>query len=62
MASVVSVNISKKKGTIKHPVESIQLRIGLGIEGDAHAGDWHRQVSLLDLSSFNKMTTKATVG
>ena len=61
MASVVSVNISKKKGTIKHPVESIQLRIGLGIEEDAHAGDWHRQVSLLDLSSFNKMTTKATV-
>lgn len=61
MASVVSVNISKKKGTIKHPVESIQLRIGLGIEEDAHAGDWHRQVSLLDLSSFNKMTTKASV-
>lgn len=61
MASIVSVNISKKKGTIKHPVESIQLRIGLGIEEDAHAGDWHRQVSLLDLSSFNKMTTKATV-
>lgn len=61
MASIVSVNISEKKGTIKHPVESIQLRIGLGIEGDAHAGDWHRQVSLLDLSSFDKMTTKATV-
>ena len=61
MASIVSVNISEKKGTIKHPVESIQLRIGLGIEGDAHAGDWHRQVSLLDLSSFDKMSTKATV-
>lgn len=61
MASIVSVNISEKKGTIKHPVETIQLRIGLGIEGDAHAGDWHRQVSLLDLSSFDKMSTKATV-
>ncbi len=61
MASIVSVNISEKKGTIKHPVESIQLRIGLGIEGDAHAGDWHRQVSLLDLSSFDKMSNKATV-
>lgn len=61
MAKVVSVNISEKKGTIKHPVEKIDLKIGLGIEGDAHAGDWHRQVSLLDLSSFDKMHNNASV-
>jgi len=61
MAKVVSVNISEKKGTIKHPVEYIDLKVGLGIVGDAHAGDWHRQVSLLDLSSFDKMHNNASV-
>lgn len=61
MGKVVSVNISEKKGTIKHPVEQIELRKGFGIEGDAHAGDWHRQVSLLDLSSFDKMHNNASV-
>jgi len=61
MGKVVSVNISEKKGTIKHPVELIALKIGYGIEGDAHAGDWHRQVSLLDLSSFEKMHNRAHV-
>ena len=58
---VVSVNISEKKGTIKHQVEKIDLKVGLGIEGDAHAGDWHRQISLLDLSSFDKMHNNASV-
>lgn len=61
MGKVVSVNISEKKGTIKHPVEQIELRKGFGIEGDAHARDWHRQVSLLDLSSFDKMHNNASV-
>ena len=61
MGKVVSVNISEKKRTIKHPVEQIELRKGFGIEGDAHAGDWHRQVSLLDLSSFDKMHNNASV-
>lgn len=61
MAKVVSVNISEKKGTIKLPVEKIDLKVGLGIEGDAHAGDWHRQISLLDLSSFDKMHNNASV-
>ena len=43
---VISVNISEKKGTIKHPVEEITIT-GTGVMEDAHAGDWHRQVSLL---------------
>lgn len=50
---ILSVNISEKKGTPKHPVESIKLN-SLGIVGDAHAGDWHRQVSLLGTESFQK--------
>ena len=44
--TVVSVNISEKKGTIKVPVPQIELN-ELGVANDAHAGDWHRQVSLL---------------
>ena len=44
MAQVVSVCISEKKGTKKHPVAEISLRPHHGIVGDAHAGDWHRQV------------------
>lgn len=58
MAKVVSVNISTKTGVIKEPVESATLKVNHGIEGDAHAGDWHRQVSLLDQESVNKMVAK----
>ncbi len=50
---VISVNISKEKGTIKRPVERIDLT-GNGIEDDAHAGDWNRQVSLLARESFER--------
>jgi len=45
-ACVLSVNISEEKGTIKHPVPMITLN-ERGIEQDAHAGGWHRQISLL---------------
>jgi molybdopterin adenylyltransferase len=43
---VVSVNVSDEQGTAKRPVEQIAVN-DLGIVGDAHAGAWHRQVSLL---------------
>lgn len=55
MAQVVSVCISEKKGTKKHPVAKISLRPHHGIVGDAHAGDWHRQVSLLANESVDRM-------
>ena len=55
MARVVSVNISEKKGTPKHEVPEIQLKLRHGIVGDAHAGDWHRQISLLAEESIDKM-------
>ena len=55
MASVVSINISKKKGTIKTPLSEAQLIEGFGIEGDAHGGNWHRQISLLGRESIDKM-------
>ena len=55
MAQVVSVNISEKKGTVKREVPEIQLKLRHGIVGDAHAGDWHRQISLLAEESVDKM-------
>ena len=58
MAQVISVNISEKKGTVKHEVPEIQLKLRHGIVGDAHAGDWHRQISLLAEESVDKMRSK----
>ena len=52
---VVAVCISTQKGERKTPMESVELRPGYGIVGDAHAGDWHRQVSLLAIESIRKM-------
>ena len=49
---VIAVCTSEKKGTQKIEVPSIRLVPGYGIEGDAHAGNWHRQVSLLDLAKI----------
>jgi MOSC domain-containing protein YiiM len=55
MAQVLAVCISENKGERKKPVESVELRENHGIVGDAHAGDWHRQVSLLAQESIDKM-------
>jgi MOSC domain-containing protein YiiM len=56
VATITSINISPKKGTFKQPVEQAELRIDHGIVGDAHAGNWHRQISLLAEESIDKMT------
>ena len=57
MAKVVAVNISEKKGEIKIPIEKGYFKVNHGLEGDAHAGDWHRQVSLLAQESIDKMNS-----
>ncbi len=49
---IVSIAISKKKGTRKTPVDEIFISKDHGLEGDAHAGKWHRQVSLLASESI----------
>jgi len=54
-AHVVAVCISKNKGERKTPVDSAELQVEHGLAGDAHAGDWHRQVSLLAKESIRKM-------
>ncbi len=55
MGVVKAVCISENKGERKKPVASVELRINHGIIGDGHAGDWHRQVSLLAAESIDKM-------
>ena len=55
MAKVLAVCISDNKGERKKPVDSVELRENHGIVGDAHSGDWHRQVSLLAQESIDKM-------
>jgi len=55
MGKILSINISKEKGTIKTPVKSADLLINHGIVGDAHAKNWHRQISILADESIEKM-------
>lgn len=60
--TVVSVNISEKKGTPKTQVNPGVLIENFGLEGDAHAGKWHRQVSLLAVQSIEKAKNGPTDG
>ena len=52
---VLAVNVSEEKGTKKTNVQSCALLKDFGLKGDAHAGPWHRQVSLLANESIDKM-------
>ena len=55
---VVAVCRSKEKGTTKEEIPEAYLEEGYGLKGDAHGGDWHRQVSLLAEESIQKMEAK----
>lgn len=55
MAKVLSINISDKKGIIKTPIQEGSFIKEYGLKDDAHAGKWHRQVSLLAKESIDKM-------
>ncbi|MDO9391327.1 MAG: MOSC domain-containing protein [bacterium] len=58
MGKIVSINISRRKGEKKTSAPSAVLKENHGIVGDAHAGDWHRQVSLLATESVDQMRGK----
>ena len=58
---VLAVNISEKRGIKKHNIDAAYIKQDWGIEVDAHSGDWHRQVSLLSLSSVEKMRALGAV-
>ena len=52
---VLAVCISERKGERKKAIDQGQLIENFGLQGDAHAGDWHRQISLLGDESVDKM-------
>lgn len=58
MAKIASINISTEKGKIKMPVDSAKLKLDHGIVGDAHAANWHRQISMLAKESIDKMIAR----
>ncbi|MDF1615466.1 MOSC domain-containing protein [Desulfurivibrio dismutans] len=58
MGTVEAVCISAKKGIIKKPASEVELKENWGIADDAHAGDWHRQVSLLAGESIDGVKAK----
>ena len=60
-AVIKAVCISEKKGEQKHPVPEILLVPKIGIPGDAHAGDWHRQVSLLGAESVRSLQERISI-
>lgn len=58
MGIVKAINISEKRGTVKYSVEEARLVKDWGIEGDAHAGHWHRQVSLLSYEKIEEFKAR----
>lgn len=55
LGKIAAVNISSEKGEKKSPVEIGELIENFGLKGDAHGGNWHRQISLLAQESIDKM-------
>jgi MOSC domain-containing protein YiiM len=58
MAEIVAISISEKRGGPKKNVPRVKVISGHGIKDDAHADDWHRQVSLLAQESIDKLKDK----
>lgn len=61
-AKVIAINISETKGVPKDTIEAGNFIADFGLEGDAHAGKWHRQVSLLANESVDKMRAQGVEG
>ncbi|MGI6630187.1 MAG: MOSC domain-containing protein [Bacillota bacterium] len=55
LGKIISINISQHKGIDKTPVKEINLIAGFGLEGDAHGGDWDRQVSIFPIEALEKV-------
>ena len=55
---ILAISISEKKGQRKHNISKAELRVDHGMVGDAHAGNWHRQISLLGIQSIELMQAK----
>lgn len=62
MGSIKAICVSSEKGTVKRPVEEALFIEDHGIEGDAHAGKWHRQVSLLAAEAVEEFQRRLAAG
>ena len=58
MGKVLAICISEKKGTLKNDINEAKFIEDFGIENDAHAGKWHRQVSLLEFNKIDEFRKK----
>ena len=58
MGKVLAICISEKKGTLKNEINEAKFIEDFGIENDAHAGKWHRQVSLLEFNKIDEFRKK----
>lgn len=58
MGKIEAICISRKRGVQKEPIKEANLLVHWGIEGDAHGGKWHRQVSLLSADKSNAFREK----
>lgn len=58
MGKIVAICISEKKGTGKTKIDACTLIENHGLESDAHAGDWHRQVSLLGATQIEEFNAR----
>lgn len=58
MGIVKAICISEKRGTQKETIDNANIKFGYGIEGDAHGGDWHRQISLLSYDKIEDFRMK----
>ena len=61
MGKLIAINISEKRGTEKKEIQEAQLVTDFGIAGDAHAGKWHRQVSLLSFEKIEDSFAEQTI-
>ena len=61
MGTIIAVCISREKGTAKYPVNSARFIENHGLEHDAHAGSWHRQVSLLSLEKIEGFKKRGAI-
>lgn len=62
MAKVIAINISKEKGVMKTQIDQGMFIEDFGLQDDAHAGKWHRQVSLLGQESIDVMDKQTESG
>ena len=61
MGEILAICISRKRGTQKEEMDEAKLIENFGIEGDAHAGEWHRQVSILAFESIENFKSRGAV-